>query len=428
MARLATVTALAVLLLAAGPALASSTCAPDGVQASGSIYRICMPAPEDYNGRLVLWAHGFQDAGTPVQIPEGQLAVGDISLPTLINDLGFAFATNSYSKTGLAIRQGMADLLDLVEIFEATHGAPEKIYLTGASAGGIITTLLVENHPEVFDAGVAACGPVGDFAYQINYFGNARATFEYFFPGLIPGDPFSPPADLVAQWGDYYRDIVRPEVFAPQNAARLTQWARVARLPFDRNDREATLELSVRDVLRYSVVNLTDASETLGGFPFDNTRTFYLGSYNDLRLNINVQRVAADPAALEEMDLHYDTSGDLDAPLVTLHTRLDQQVPYFHETLYTFKTLTSGSFLRRHVNLPIDRFGHCEFRIEEAVAALAIALVYAGDGALLPDLLDQLPAAQAATVEAFAATAAEGDDPGRLLRAPAAVTRERTGR
>ncbi|MGH9895054.1 MAG: hypothetical protein ACREA0_24340, partial [bacterium] len=61
-----------------------------------------MPAPEDYNGRLVVFAHGFQDAGTPVRIPEEQLAVGGLSLPALVNGLGFGFATNSYSKTGLA--------------------------------------------------------------------------------------------------------------------------------------------------------------------------------------------------------------------------------------------------------------------------------------------------------------------------------------
>ena len=48
----------------------------------------------------------------------------------------------------------------------------------------------------MFSAGVAACGPIGDFPYQINYFGDARVTFNYFFPGVIPGDPFDPPASV----------------------------------------------------------------------------------------------------------------------------------------------------------------------------------------------------------------------------------------
>ena len=54
----------------------ASGCEPDGTQASGSIYRICMPAT-GYNGMLVIWAHGFQDAGTPVSIPEDQLCQND---------------------------------------------------------------------------------------------------------------------------------------------------------------------------------------------------------------------------------------------------------------------------------------------------------------------------------------------------------------
>src|SRR5262245_603185 len=91
-----------VLLGAAGTARAESVCDRDGRQASGSIYRICMPT-SGYNGNLVVWAHGFQDAGTPISIPEGQLCSNDFCIYQIVNDLGFAFATNSYSKTGLAI-------------------------------------------------------------------------------------------------------------------------------------------------------------------------------------------------------------------------------------------------------------------------------------------------------------------------------------
>ena len=169
------VLALALTLGFASAASADSICDPDGLQASGSVYRICMPSAA-YNGMLVIWAHGFQDAGTPVGIPEDQLCFSDFCIPTLINDLGFAFATNSYSKTGLAIRQGKDDILDLVEIFAQQKGQPQKVFLFGASEGGIITAQAVEQHPDVFSAGVAACGPIGDFRRQINYFGDARAT------------------------------------------------------------------------------------------------------------------------------------------------------------------------------------------------------------------------------------------------------------
>jgi Prolyl oligopeptidase family len=368
------------LALAAGVphnADAQSVCSADGVQKSGSIYRICMPV-SGYNGMLVIWAHGFQDAGTPVSIPEDQLCQNGFCISELVNSLGFGFATNSYSKTGLAVLQGKADIVDLVSLFTAKEGKPQKVYLIGASEGGIITALNVEQRPDIFSAGVAACGPVGDFPYQINYFGDARATFEYFFPGVIPGDPFHPDPNLALMWGDYYETIVKPIIFSPASSHQLEQWVKVANLPFDPNDYLATIEHSVRDVLRYSVVNLNDAVATIGGFPFDNQYRWYTGSDNDILLNIFVRRVAASPTAVAQMTTQYNTTGVLRRPLITLHTVADQQVPYFHEQLYALKTLFSGSLLTRHLNLPIQRYGHCNFTRDEALFAFLAMLFYDG--------------------------------------------------
>lgn len=92
----------------------AAVCLPDGTQASGSIYRICMPPPDKYNGDLVIWAHGFQDAGTPVQIPEDLLVINGVSIPDMVN---------------APVRQGMADILDLIDIYTAQHGKPRRVYL-----------------------------------------------------------------------------------------------------------------------------------------------------------------------------------------------------------------------------------------------------------------------------------------------------------
>jgi pimeloyl-ACP methyl ester carboxylesterase len=366
---------IAMLGIALAPG-ALAACDPDGLQDSGSIYRICMP-DGFYNGRLVIWAHGFQDAGTPISIPEDQLCFADLCLPDLVTSLGFAFATNSYSKTGLAIRQGMADIVDLVDIFTEQKGAPERVYLTGASEGGIITALLAEQRPDVFAAGVAACGPVGSFRYQINYFGNARVTFEVFWPGLIPGDPLHPSQELIDIWPDYYDTVVKPVVMSEPD--KLRQWAAVARLPSDDADWETTIEQSVRDVLRYAVINLNDAVETIGAFPFGNVRKVYDGSLDDELLNDRVLRVEADPAALAEMHDYYDTTGVLDIPLVTLHTTRDQQVPGRHERFFIHKTIASGAYDVIHESHAYERYGHCNFTSDEVLAAFFEMLMLEGD-------------------------------------------------
>ena len=105
----------------------------------------------------------------------------------------------------------------------------------------------------------------------------------------------------------------------------------------------------------------------------------YTGSSNDILLNLTVPRRAASPAALAEMlSPAYSTTGVLQRPLVTLHTLRDQQIPYWQEQLYALKTFASGSYLTRHLNIPIDRFEHCNFTTDEVLASFAIMLFYDG--------------------------------------------------
>lgn len=373
-------------------------CEPDGVQASGAVYRICMPPNWWWNGDLVIYAHGYVAPTEPVAIPEDQLCLPGEGpcLPDIINVLGYAFATTSYSTNGLAVQQGVDDVVDLVNVFAQTHGQPENVYLIGVSEGGLITALTTEQYANVFDGGVAACGPVGDFRYQVNYFGNFRAVFDYFYPGLIPGDPVNVPPALVPVWEDYYQTNVKPVIFDPVNASKLQQLMAVTKAPIDPADPIASTELSVEDALWYQVVGTNDATAKLGGQPFDNQRVRYRGSVNDWQLNLLVQRIAADPAALAEINAHLQTSGVLTSPLVTMHTTLDQQVPYAHEVFYRLKTFFAGSGLK-HINIPIQRYGHCEFTTAEALTAFGVMLALAGDQPmneaavqkLLPDTKDQ---------------------------------------
>jgi hypothetical protein len=276
------------------------------------------------------------------------------------------------------------------------------VYLVGASEGGIITALSVEQHPDVYSAGLAACGPVGNFPMQINYFGDARATFEVFFPGLIPGEPFDPDPGLVSIWNDYFENIVKPAVMAPANRDKLNQWVSVAHLPFDEDNYEDTVVESVRDVLRYSVINLKDAETTLGGFPFGNTGRFYTGSSSDLLLNLFVPRATASPAALAAMNTSYRTTGILQRPLVTLHTLRDQQVPYVHEKLYSLKTLASGALFARHLPIAVDRFEHCNFTPDEVLGSFVVMLFYDGIVQGVSGLNSALTPAQVAGFERLA--------------------------
>jgi pimeloyl-ACP methyl ester carboxylesterase len=378
---------LSTLPLAGTAVAAVSTCEPDGLQASGAVYRICMP--QTWNGDLVLFAHGYVGFNEPVGIPEDQLVLPDgTSLPELVNKLGYAFATTSYSTNGLAVVQGMDDLLDLVGLFNGSHAQARRVYLVGPSEGGLVTALAVEQHPEIFAGGVAACGPIGNFRKQIVYDGDFRILFDYFFPGVIPGDPVSVPPETIEGFFTTVVPAIQAAVQANPDAVR--QLLAVTGAAVDPND-PTTVEKTIEDLAWYVVFATDDATEKLGGQPYDNMIRRYMGSDDDTLLNQSVPRIDADPAALQEIMDHYQTTGRLTSPLVTIHTTGDQLIPYWHEKMYVLKTLLSGSYLRRHINIRIDRYGHCNFKAPEVLAGFAIMVFMAnrqpltGIEAALPD-------------------------------------------
>jgi hypothetical protein len=172
--------------------------------------------------------------------------------------------------------------------------------------------------------------------------------------------------------------VVKPVVFDPVNQDKLNQWVSVAKLPFDAADYLNTVAISVQDVLRYSVVNSADATATLGGFPYNNSNRVYTGTANDNLFNLLVQRFTADPAAIQEMQNNYSTSGQLDIPLVTMHTTRDQQVPYLHQQIYTLRTLASGDLGSNHIPIKVDRYEHCNFNLQEVIISLFLMLNLGG--------------------------------------------------
>jgi pimeloyl-ACP methyl ester carboxylesterase len=343
-------------------------CDPDGVQASGAIYRICMPALLPWNGDLVVFAHGYVPPTEPVGIPEDQMTLpGGISIADVVTLLGYGFATTSYSTNGLAVREGLADLVDVVDLFVAEKGVPETVYLVGASEGGLITVLAVEQRPEVFDGGLALCGPYGDFHRQTDHFGDFRVVFDYFFPGLMPGSPVHIPDWLLDGWDAFYEATVRPQIQDPANAGRVAQLLSVTQAAYDPAE-PSTQEEAIYDLLRYNVFATNDAGDKLGGQPYDNQDRIYSGSLDDGRLNADISRFQGDPAALDEIEAYYQTSGRLTAPLVTLHTTLDPIVPYWHATLYRAKVIAADN-VALHEHFIADGYGHCLFTSTEVLGA-----------------------------------------------------------
>jgi hypothetical protein len=353
-------------------AISPSACEADGLQTSGAVYRICMPALAHWNHDLVIYAHGYVGINEPVGIPEDQLTLpgGGPSIAEIVNTLGYAFAASSYSTNGLAIQQGIDDVVDLVNVFATLHGQPERVYIAGPSEGGIITALAIERHPEIFAGGLSACGPVGDFPSQINYWGDVRATFDFFFPNVLPGSSISVPQEAMDNWERVYEPRVRKEL--QDHPDRRDQWMVVANIPQEPSSLDATLD-SLTQLLWYSVFATNDGVEKLGGQPFDNLTRIYTGSRNDSLLNYAIERYSADANAIQEMQAHYQTSGDTVHPLVMLHTT-DPLIPMWHEGFYALKvTQKQRESLVTSLTFP-SRYGHCNFRAAQVLLGFIVLI------------------------------------------------------
>jgi pimeloyl-ACP methyl ester carboxylesterase len=340
-------------------------CTP-GTLPGGALSLICVPSA-GWNGDLVVYAHGYVAPELPLGFYQLDLPDGT-NLPALVQSLGYAFATTSYRQNGLAILQGVDDIRQLVDAFSGSHPALIRTYITGLSEGGLVATLLAERSPQRFTGALAACAPIGSFRGQVDYIGDFRVLFDFYFPGVLPGSPISIPDSLRANWTTQYVPAITAAVQA--RPARLAELLRVARAPYDPGTPATALQTTI-EVLWYNVFGTNDAAKKLGGNPYTNIGRWYFGSSNDLWLNFFVKRFAAVPSARRALR-SYEPSGQLAIPLVTLHTTRDDVAPFWHELLYLARvdTMDRGRFLP----LPVARYGHCEFNTKEVLAAFLLTV------------------------------------------------------
>jgi len=358
--------------VAADTSLPPSYCVEVPLLPSDEVYLICIPPDWSEPFDVVVFAHGYVPPGAPMnQYYEQLMLPGDQFLPNLANGLGYAFISTSYTKNGLAVKEGLADTVRLIQSFKTAHPGVRHIYLVGASEGGLITTLAAEKRAPI-SGGLALCGPIGNFRSQINYWGDFRVLFDYFYPGALPSSPIEIPPEVMLNWETVYAPQIAGLIGNPANQHTTEQLLQTSRAPIDPANPSTAIETTV-GILAYNVFATNEGKVELGGQPFDNKYKWYFGSDDDRALNGSggVQRFKADLAALLEISRYYQTSGKLKVPLVTMHTLGDPIVPYWHEPLYTAKALFGGSALK-HLNIPIVRYGHCTFTAEEALAGFAI--------------------------------------------------------
>jgi hypothetical protein len=349
--------ALAAVLGLAGPALADEVV--DGSTGPGSVYRLVRPF--NWNGILLLYAHGYVSKDAPVAItPDSQLVI------SIAASQGFAVAVSSFSANGYVIKDGTQRTHQLLGLFTSKFGKPTRVYVAGASMGGLIAIRLIESWPNEFAGVLPACAMAGGLARQYDYTLNVRVLFDLFYPGVLPGTAVDVPPGLDAE-----QDIVNPAIAAmtdnPDGAAAIASITQTP-VPFA-NGPELVESIAT------ALVGAAGYPEILGlthGAPyFDNAATEYTGALPASTLafiNASVQRFVGSPAGRNALEHNYTPTGDLRIPALTLSTLRDPVVPGFHRIVYGQEVAAMGGadlLVQRSVPGFFGGYGHCTFTPQE---------------------------------------------------------------
>jgi hypothetical protein len=337
----------------------------------GAGYRI--EVPQNWNGDLVLYAHGFRGSGL-------ELTVSNPPIRRYLIEHGYAWAASTYATNGYDVTQGVKDTHDLGMLFNGLVGHPGRVYFTGTSMGGHITGVAIEQYPNAYDGAMPMCGVMGDNTLFDYFVENHLVAHQ--LAGLDVSFPFPP---------NYSTTIVpqlRTLFGAPSFPSTLS--------PLGETYAAVVENLSGGD--RPMFEQAFRFSGTGGNFLFNQgigsgagTRTNVDRVYQidadpalspeEQALNAGILRIDLDPQARREHGLAGVPAieGKLRIPVVSLHTLGDLFVPFSMEQIYARRAAANGSG-DLLVTRAIRDINHCGFATAEMEQGFADLVSWVSGG------------------------------------------------
>ncbi len=339
-------------------------------------WRIEIPA--DWNGELVMWAHGFRGTGTRLFFnPE------EVPMREWLLENGYAWAASTYAKNDYNVGTAVIDTRRLARHFRrVAHARPERTYIAGASMGGHITAASIERYRNFYDGAMPVCGVLGDYE-----------LFDYFLDFNLAASQIALGTSQFPVEADY-STVTAPQIKAALEAAPGT-WPAV--LNADGEAFKQLVELrSGGDRPNFDeawffwnsfpdngsgipgnfLFDLGNGDGTIAEKPklvLDNTDVFYEtdlipGSSNPLEesLNADIHRVSMDFGARRNTARSGspELKGRIKVPVLTMHNLGDLFVPFNMETEYEATVAARGNS-HLLVQRAIRGSGHCGFTTAE---------------------------------------------------------------
>jgi alpha-beta hydrolase superfamily lysophospholipase len=363
-------------------ALPAATRCLTGRDDAGALYWIAVPA--DWNGTLVLHAHGGPELGPP----RAERTEQDLKRWAVMVKAGYAWAGSTYRQGGVAVRAAGEDTERLRRIFIASVGQPKLTILHGQSWGASVAAKAAEAYPGGFDGVLLSSGVLGGGTRSYDFRLDLRAVYQALcgnhplpsepsyplWQGLPPGSALTH-ADLAKRVDDCIGIRTPREQRSIAQQRKLDTLLKVVRIP----------ERTLLGHLDWGTWHFQDIvfKRLDRGNPFGNIGARYSGSSDpsitDDELNRKVPRYRADPAAVARFAMDTDPNGRIQVPVLNVHAIDDPTA--FVELESTFReTMDSAGNGAHLVQTYTDEHEHSYLADAEYVALMQALLAWVTQG------------------------------------------------
>ena len=350
-------------------------------------YRVEVPA--NWNGSLVMYAHGFAGNGNV-------LSVNNPSIRRYLIQNGYAWAASSYSKNYYDVQAGVEDTNALANEFNKiaakngrTLAAPSKIYITGVSMGGHISAAAIEEETAItstskvkYAGAVPMCAVAGDTesfdtlaAIQVaaqtvaGFANNPTEKWLDIEPqvraALFTTFPSAPNGVKGAQFASILQNLTGgPRPLFAQGLAFGGSFPSAYGTFGSDGTVTGILNKNILDTNRYTFTIDGDVTASAA-------------------INASAQKLTAAPDAnrLRVGGLRWipKVNGEIKVPVVSIHTLGDLFVPFSMQQVYQKRVAAKGNSSLL-VQRAIRGASHCDFTVAESETAFDDMIKWERDG------------------------------------------------
>jgi pimeloyl-ACP methyl ester carboxylesterase len=364
----------------------------EGETGPGSQYALYIPG--EWNHEVIYYAHGIRPPNDPITLNDQD---NFFDVRDALGAQGFAFAYSSFSENGLSVKDGAQRTHQLRGLMNSQ--LPEKAqrnYAVGYSLGGLVALELGERYPSQYDGVLTMCGMVGGTPPEMQYIGDVRALFDFYYPGVMPGNVISVPGPTLTI-PEIQSKVVAAITANPAGLYAIAStvqtplaYAPVGSLTNPGSTAFQTLVGSLVYALYYQAIGTADVVDrTHGHSPYDNRTVTYTMGTSVVPLpglaqliaasNAGVARYDSPPDAQNYLERNYTPTGNLTIPVVSVHNLWDPLVPFFHEGVLNAAASAAGSSANL-LQRAVPNWGHCNFSTPLVVSSLTTLAAWVRSG------------------------------------------------